>query len=103
MKSNNSQDETNGILSTSVDKWRKNLLTKSKSEIVNEFRNYGFACGEVISKIRIWKTKEYVGLEVGRYEHSCHVDTTELIVLLILDYPDLPLKSFSDNWLTEVV
>ena len=102
MKSNNSQKKKNGPSSTKNvgDNWRKILLTKSRAQIIAEFEKQGY---QVPKDTKIWKTKEYVGMEIGRHEHSCHIDTIEMIVIFFLDYPDNFYDSYIDLWLTEVV
>ena len=43
-----------------------------------------------------------IGMEVGRYEHSCHVDTTEIIVLLFINNDGDAVHEFSDLWLKNI-
>lgn len=46
------------------------------------------------------------GLQVGQYTHSCHIDNTDFIVLLVIDSNQPHSPSFiideSDMWLKEI-
>jgi hypothetical protein len=85
---------------TVTDEWKKKLLSKSRKEIVDEFQKKGY---DVKPDTKFWRiNNESVGMEIGRHEHSCHIDTIELIVLLIIDYPEFYYDSYIDLWLEEV-
>jgi len=82
----------------------KKTATKTRSEIIKDFNHFGF---QVPDKVNFWKIRGPLshkgfgayGMEVGRYVHSCHVDTTDLIVLLVVDGNDNFVESYSDMWL----
>jgi len=73
---------------------------KSLSEILREFYHFGF---QVPTGTNIWfiENEGFFGMEVGRYTHSCHVDTTDFIVLLVLGDTKNYVESFSDMWLSK--
>lgn len=76
---------------------------KSKEDISEEFSNFGYIIpdGAKIWRIMGGDLAGAYGMEVGRYTHSCHVDTTELVVLLVVDNSNHFVKDFSDLWLEE--
>ncbi len=78
----------------------------TKQEIISLFNKFGFFVVHR-DKLRVWHDIEtgVYGVEVGRYWHSCHVDTTDFIVLLIInenghtrvqDFHDISLKEIID-------
>ena len=44
------------------------------------------------------------GLQVGRYTHQCHIDTTDMIVVLVVgDNGQTFVEAYADLWLTDCV
>jgi hypothetical protein len=86
--------------------WKAKKLTTE--EKVALFSHFGITVpkGSVIWRIspRSDKLPEGgYGLEVGGYEHSCHIETTDFKVLYVVasdrSYHDV--ESYSDMWLSE--
>ena len=59
--------------------------TKNIYELLKIFGGYGFVIPTTSKFYRIngGKHRGCYGYQVGRYTHSCHVDTTDFIVLLV--------------------
>lgn len=81
--------------------------TMSDEEILRNFTSHGFI---VPKNSTIWKIDYkdgqeydgYYGLEVGRITHSCHIDTTDFIILMIMDKNgNAKFDYYSDLWLTK--
>ena len=75
-------------------------------EAKDNLKRYGFT---ISKNAKFWEVhmnssphKGMIGMEVGRYEHSCHIDTTDLIVLMFVDFGGDSVQSFSDFWLRPV-
>lgn len=77
----------------------------TKAEIVAMFAYFGYVVpkGATIWKVRDLERGGAYGMEVGGYEHSCHVDTTDFKVLLVVDDKDYGVHSYSDLWLTDKI
>jgi len=79
----------------------------TKEQIISLFNSRGFypKTGDKFWKIRSQgKGRGFYGWQVGQYEHSCHVDTTDIIVLLVIEPSrtsggDCYVESYSDMWL----
>ena len=79
----------------------------SKKELVSLYNSRGYSpkTGDKFWKVRRnGKGYGFYGWEVGAYEHSCHIDTTDLKVLLIIEPSrtnggDTYVAEFSDMWL----
>lgn len=58
-------------------------MTKEElAKLVGKYSKWGF----IVDKgARFWKRDGEYHLEVGRYWHSCHVDSTHIIVLLMIN------------------
>ncbi len=78
----------------------KNVLPRK--EIIEHFNNYGYI---VPKNAKFWKVVAPVkgyggyGMEVGQYEHSCHVDSIDFKVLLVVNGNEQFTDSYSDLWL----
>lgn len=74
-----------------------------ESKILDSFRRMGYICPAGAAFWRIKSVKDgYTGLygmQIGRYSHSCHIDSTDFIVLLIMHGNSDSTCSFSDFWL----
>lgn len=86
-------------------KWKETKHTKE--EIVKMFTDFGYT---VPPGAKIWRVHPRgdkkdggYGMEVGRYEHSCHIDTTDFIVLLVVSGTDCYVERFSDLWLSDPI
>lgn len=76
----------------------------TKEEIIAMFSYYGYI---VPKGAKIWRLHDSehegaYGMEVGGYEHSCHVDSTDFKVLLVVDGMFHGVKSYGDLWLGEL-
>ena len=63
--------------------WKAN--TKTLAELLKVYSGYGYI---VPTTSKFWRMcigehRGCYGYQVGRYTHSCHVDTTDFIVLLV--------------------
>lgn len=80
----------------------------SRAEMVKAFQGYGFIVPSDakfyhISESRVRKgCKHCFGFQIGAYTHSCQVDTTDFIVLLILDNHNTWVEEFDGVWMNEV-
>ena len=87
------------------EEWKAKIHTKE--EIVNMFTHFGY---EVPVGAKIWrvaprgdKQEGGYGMEVGGYVHSCHIDTTNFKVLLVVSGNDHYFESLGDPWLTQPI
>jgi hypothetical protein len=83
---------------------KANERIPTQKEITDSFERFGF---EVPKGAEFYKISEFAtkrghacyGMKVGAYVHSCHIDTTDFIVLLIVDGLDNWTDSFGvDTW-----
>ena len=63
--------------------WKKQ--TKTLAQLLKLYGGYGYI---IPTTSKFWRIRSGVhrgcyGYQVGRYTHSCHVDTTDFIVLLV--------------------
>jgi hypothetical protein len=80
----------------------------TKEELVKLYEQFGFIVpkGTKFWQIRSdeYKSEGLYGMEVGRFEHSCHIDSSIFIVLHVIDPKGVSLKDsvreYSDTWLT---
>ena len=82
--------------------------TMSANDLVRLFSHYGFETppGTVFWKIYAPKRgRGHWGMQVGKYTHSCHIDTTEIIVLLVIEQPNGNAyeEGYADHWLRDKV
>lgn len=87
--------------------WKEKRHTKE--EIIAMFSRFGYT---VPKGAKIWRVHPRgdnrdggYGMEVGAYEHSCHIDTTDFKVLLVVSSNgvDHDVESFSEMWLSEPI
>jgi hypothetical protein len=59
----------------------------TKSELLDLYRGRGYypKSGDKFWKIKCGTGRGFYGWEVGKYEHSCHIDTSDFIVLLVIE------------------
>ena len=80
-------------------------LTMTKEQIISLFNSRGYYPnpGDKFWKIKcpFKKGRGLYGWQVGQYEHSCHVDDTTLIVLLIIESATgtTYVMDYADMWL----
>ncbi len=85
-----------------LDYERKRKLEKSRAEIIKDFQGFGY---EILDDAKFWKVMASgkglggYGMEIGRYNHSCHIDDTEFIVLLVVNGREHFTESYADIWL----
>ena len=86
---------------------RKEKLDKkhTKEEILAMFYHYGYGVpkGAVIWKITDLEHGGAYGMEVGAFSHSCHIDSTDFKVLLVVDGLFHDVESYSDMWLKDPI
>ena len=74
----------------------------TREQIIEEFHHFGY---QIPKKGKFWKVNAPgrgfggYGLEIGRYEHSCHIEDSEFIVLLVVNGSEQFTESYSDLWL----
>jgi hypothetical protein len=85
--------------------WKEKRHTKE--EIVAMFSRFGY---DVPKGAKIWrvhprgdKREGGYGMEVGSYDHSCHIDSSTYLVLLVVSGNEHYVESFSDMWLSEPI
>jgi hypothetical protein len=84
----------------------KRNTKKTREQVIREFDNFGYV---VPPDAKFWKVHGAdmgpgaYGMEVGSYTHSCHIDTTDLKVLLVVDGTEHYVDSFADLWLSDPV
>lgn len=85
--------------------WKKTKHTKE--QIVKMFTSFGYT---VPPGAKIWRVRPKgdkkaggYGMEVGKYEHSCHIDTTDFIVLLVVSGTEHYVDSYSNLWLSDPI
>jgi len=81
----------------------------TKEQLIGLYNSRGFypKTGDKFWKIRSpTKGRGFYGWQVGQYEHSCHIDTTDIIVLLVIEPRDSNgncgstyVMDYSDMWL----
>ncbi len=83
--------------------------TMTEEQLLKLYNGFGFypKDGDKFWKIRATgKGQGFYGWQVGQFEHSCHIDTTDLIVLYVIE-PGTPtnpsgpeyVAHFSELWL----
>ena len=86
---------------------RKAKLEKkhTKQEILSMFSRFGYIVpnGAKIWRLNDLKHEGAYGMEVGGYEHSCHIDSTDFKVLLVVDGDFHEVESYSDMWLSDLL
>lgn len=86
--------------------WKEKKHTKE--EILAMFHRWGYTTPK---GAKIWKIHSIdqekiggYGMEVGQYEHSCHIDTTDFKVLVVVsEEKDYDVQSFNDLWLSDSI
>jgi acyl-CoA reductase-like NAD-dependent aldehyde dehydrogenase len=79
-------------------------VTKEYLKSLYEHFGYQIPDGSKFWKIGgLEKGRGQYGLQVGQYTHSCHIDTLEIIVLLVLDGNDNYVESYADLWLSDCI
>lgn len=98
-------DITECIFALKYQAWKAKVLPKE--EIVKMFTRFGYT---VPKGTKIWrvhprgeKKEGGYGMEVGKYGHSCHIDTSDFIVLLVVSGNDSYVESFSDLWMSDPI
>lgn len=78
---------------------------KSKEVVIKEFDGFGIV---IPTGTKFWRISgehrndySLYGMEIGGYTHSCHIDTTDIKVLLVVDGIKTYVKEYAEIWLTE--
>ncbi len=74
----------------------------SRDQLVKEFNTFGFQVPSNAKFFKVVKNKTETpsyGMLVGHFTHSCHVDTTDFVVLL---FPDGRIDDVDSLWLPEI-
>lgn len=72
---------------------------KNRKELIQEFESRGYYLQKG-NKFWYYKDMNEWGVQVGNYTHSCHIDTTDIIVLLFLDGR---VDGIYDGWLSNCI
>jgi len=81
----------------------KKQLLKVKSEF--DGRGYDIPKGVKFYKVTSSRKSKYtdmIGMKVGEFTHSCHIDTTDFIVLLFVDLGGVFVEHFDGLALEEL-
>ena len=72
-------------------KLKDKQLAKKALSILSKLGYFGY-------DYEIYEYKGYIGLKVGEFTHSCHVDTTDILLLLcpILNGKEIGIKIVED-------
>lgn len=90
---------------------KANERKPTREELVKEFEGWGFIVPKDAEFYKVSASapahRDEVGhicfgMKVGEYTHSCHIDTMELTVLLIVDGRENWVESFADMWITKL-
>lgn len=74
--------------------------TLTKEQLLSLYNGYGYV---VKPGDKFWKIKApgkgcgFYGWQVGQFEHSCHIDSTDLIVLYVIE-PGTPTAPNGDQY-----
>ncbi len=79
-------------------------MIKDKSELIKELNGMGFLASST-NKFYSFKDKNkelIIGMKVGEYIHSCHVDSSDIYVLLCLKRNTNEYGHLYDTYVTDV-
>jgi len=97
---------TNTYGANYVSAFQNNNVDVIKQKLVDVYSGMGFLLpdGSKFWKINgLGKDEGLYGLQVGSFIHSCHVDSTDLIVLLIINGCNSYVDDVSDFWLSNCI
>ena len=80
-------------------------MKTEKEQFITELQARGFQFSSKNEYYKVKSSGKYnnlIGVKVGEYVHSCHVDTTDLIVLMFLDLGNEFFDSFIDLWIEKL-
>ena len=79
--------------------WAKKL---TKEQLLSLYRGYGYdpKPGDKFWRIKSGKGKGMYGWQVGQFEHSCHIDSTDMIVLYVIE-PGTPTAPAGDHYVCD--
>jgi hypothetical protein len=88
-----------------VERAEKLAKKHTREEILGMFYHWGYIVpkGAKIWRLRDLEHQGAYGMEVGGFEHSCHVDSTDFKVLLVVDGDFHDVVSYSDMWFGELL
>lgn len=74
----------------------------TKEQLLSLYRGYGYSPkpGDKFWRIKSGKGKGMYGWQVGLYEHSCHIDSTDIIVLMVIE-PGTPTAPAGDKYVCD--
>jgi hypothetical protein len=77
----------------------------TREEILAMFHQWGYITptGAKIWRLRDLDHEGAYGMEVGGFDHTCHVDSTEFKVLLVVDGDFHDVVSYDDMWFGELL
>lgn len=87
-------------------KFKKEPTPEPADKGKQRFKDFGYAH---TSDCKFWRAKSpdkflnRIGLQVGFHSHSCHIDTTDLTVLMFIDDKGkTEFEDFADHWIEKV-
>ena len=86
-----------------IDAFKNKDATVIREKVLRAFSGRGIEIPKGTKFFRIDSGDDIglYGMQVGSYVHSCHIDTTDLIVLLIVNGTDMYVDDKSAFWLSE--
>ncbi len=86
-----------------IEAFKNKDATVIREKVLRAFTGSGFEIpkGAKFFKIGTGDDIGLYGMQVGSYVHSCHIDTTDIIVLLIINGCNTHVDSFADWWLSD--
>jgi hypothetical protein len=92
-----------------IEEKKKAATSKSittREELVRNFSAFGY---QVPTNAKFYKTDSRLkqiencyGMQIGQYVHSCHIDTTDFIVLLMVNDHESWVEEFDGCWMKEL-
>ncbi len=78
----------------------KRAKTLTKEQLLSLYTGYGYIVnkGDKFWKITSGEGEGFYGWQVGQFEHSCHIDSTDLIVLYVIE-PGTPTSPVGKQYL----
>jgi len=81
--------------------WKETRHTKE--QIISMFSRFGFVVPKGSKIWRVIRKPGGYGMEIGSYDHSCDIDSSTYLALLVVNDDDSYVDSFSDMWLTDPI
>lgn len=97
------QNKINGLIEERDRVWMAQQMSREQLLDLYRSRGYDPKPGDKFWKIRSpTKGRGFYGWQVGQYEHSCHIDTTDILVLFIIEpghHGSSYVMDYAEMWL----